>query len=78
MNEKFKIESGVPMPTRTGGRRCVYPLGKMSVGDSFLLSKDDLDRVRTAVSYYGKRNHKKFSIRKVDPVTKEYRCWRIA
>lgn len=33
----FKIEKNVPMPNRSRGRRKMYPLEKLRVGDSFLV-----------------------------------------
>lgn len=40
----YKIEKGVPMPN--GGK---YPLTDMGVGDSFLVSKDDLMGLRASI-----------------------------
>lgn len=74
----YEIENGVPIPVRN----CRYPFGSMAVGDSFALadsSLKELERVRSAASYFGIRHTpQKFSIRRADPITKEYRCWRVA
>lgn len=79
----YQVETGIPLPDlrgRTSNNR--YPFSEMNVGDSFPLETSDikeLERVRTAASYYGIRNKpKKFAIRRIDPITKAYRCWRVA
>lgn len=73
----YQIEKGIKLPAV---KAYVYGFDKMDVGDSFaLLSSDNRERqrVRSAASYYGHRNGKKFGIRITDPVTKKLRCWRI-
>lgn len=58
-----KIEKNIPIDVPRG-RRAHYPFGKMDVGDSFMVScsKDERKKICSAVSYYGKRNQKKFSV----------------
>lgn len=60
-SSQFKIEKNVPNPSN---KQNGYPFGEMDVGDSFLVTDPrDILRVVSAVSYFGKRNNKKFSIR---------------
>lgn len=77
MSTNFKIEHGVEIPAG-GNKRNTYPLAEMQVGDSFAFDKLNLLNLRSAASYFGARNNRKYSIRCVDPVKREYRCWRIA
>lgn len=76
MGTKYKIESGVPMPKR--GQICKYPFAEMNVGDSFALAASDRNRIKTAAIKFGHRHKQKYSIRCVDPIKGDYRCWRIA
>jgi hypothetical protein len=77
----YEIQSDIPLPRLVCGRDS-YPFASMAVGDSFALESNDIknvQRVRTAASWYGLRNEPvKFAVRRVDPITKQYRCWRIA
>jgi hypothetical protein len=77
METQYKIESGVAMPASRGRYR-KYPLAEMQVGDSFAVSRSEVDNIRNAVSFFGKRHNRKYTVRCVDPVKGEYRCWRIA
>lgn len=72
----FEIEHNVPMPTSQHGNE-KYPFPTMKVGDSFSF-RNDAVRVRSAANSYGRRKGLKFTIRCVDPIKSEYRCWRIA
>lgn len=74
---RYKIESCVAVPEARGRYR-KYPFNEMQTGDSFVVARDEVDRLRSSASWYGKRNGLKFAIRCVDPVNGEYRCWRIA
>ena len=71
--QQFQIEKGVPIPG-AGRSAAKYPLAEMEVGDSFFTDVER-DRIYTAVSYFGYRNNKKFSVRKVDG---GFRVWRTA
>lgn len=76
----YKIQSNIPLPTIRSSSRS-YPFAGMAVGDSFALESNgaaDVQRVRSAATHYGAYNQKKFAIRRVDPITKQYRCWRVA
>ncbi len=63
----FKIEKDVPIPEK-------YPFSKMGVGDSFDILDAGAKEVSAAVSYYGKKHGKKFTVRKT---ADGHRCWRI-
>lgn len=69
----IKIEKGIPLtnPVHPGGQR-KYPFGEMELGDSFYWD-GKRHRVDSAASYYGKRNNKKFAVRKEGSGA---RCWR--
>jgi hypothetical protein len=70
---EFKIDKGVPIPSK---QRTEYPWGRMEVGDSFFVEKDEQGRrLATAVKAVNRRvKNKKFIVRKV---LGGYRCWRI-
>lgn len=70
---EFKIEKNAVPQTPESRRR--YPFGDMEVGDSFWFSAAIYQQATPAASYYGKRNNKKFSVRKDGD---GYRCWRVA
>lgn len=83
MEEKFKIESGVPMPDKNH-RSAIYPFAQMKVGDSFLYSDVYSQRLQMR-AYSAARNWKShsniegvkdwvFTTRKVDNTI---RIWRI-
>ena len=65
----YEVEKDVPMTPRRK-----YPFDDMGVGDSFFLPVADREKINSAARYYGKREDKKFSIKKFD---NGYRCWRI-
>jgi len=75
----YKIEKNIPMPTARHSLR-KYPLSEMGAGDSFQIEggPEAAARVRYAAAYHGKRNNRKYTVRCTDPLTKSYRCWRIA
>jgi len=70
----FKIDTDIPAPpSRSRGGK--YPFGAMEVGHSFAFTKDNYVNAAAAASWFGKRNNRKYSIRKDGD---GYRCWRIA
>jgi hypothetical protein len=82
----IQIEKGVAIPKNTNsGRKRIYPLDEMSVGDSFYVACDEnnLDKisrsVRNTAINYTKRDTsavgKKFTVRNVEGGV---RCWRIS
>lgn len=75
-NEKFKIETGVPIPT-VCGKQERYPFGEMEVGNSFSFEGVEVSNVRQAASQHKRRkkNKVKFTVRKT---LNGYRCWRVA
>lgn len=64
----FEIEKGVPVT-----KKAKYSFESMEVGDSFFLSVDQRRKFSNTASGWGKRNGKKFIVRKVDG---GFRCWR--
>lgn len=71
---EFKIEKNALVPPPSGRPRR-YPFGDMEVGDSFWFAAAIYLQAAPAAAYYGKRNNKKFSVRKDGD---GYRCWRVA
>ncbi len=72
-SKPYTVESGIDVPV---GARCrKYPFDEMHVGDSFDLHGAKVSTVRSAASYYGKRNEMKFSIYQHGDT---YRCWRVS
>jgi hypothetical protein len=67
----FEIQSDLPLPPRTAGRRgSKYPLTDMEVGQAFLVGADDEGKavkattVRSAIGAFNKRNPgRKFAVR---------------
>lgn len=70
----FNIEKDIPLPEPRGART-KYPFEEMEIGDSFLFDKKQVNLIHFAKSQYGRRNNKKFSVRRIN--NDEYRCWRI-
>ena len=60
-----------------GSERAQYPFHTLNVGQSFLVPKDLVKRVRSASNQFGRRHGKRFSVR-VDPADGSARCGRIA
>ena len=71
----FEIEKDVKIPAKKK-LNLLYPFPFMEVGDSFLVKKDDLQKLHSSASYYRRRTDKtkKFTIRSVPDGA---RCWRI-
>lgn len=77
---KFKIEKGIPVPRKRGGRGR-FPLSKLDVGDSFdageynaKLYKQVREAIRTRGRYNVEAKDHKFVTRKVED---RLRVWRI-
>ena len=70
----FEIEKNVPIPSQINGKQ-IYPFDKMEIGDSFVFEKEFMNKVHYAKSQYGRRNEKKFALRRISDG--RYRCWRI-
>lgn len=93
MDQKIKIDKGIPIPSaRTGGRVFVqkYPFGDMEIGDSFLikknLSKSNKLRVKQASNIRSSLAHclRKYNKRRENPIQittrtldEGMRVWRI-
>ena len=71
----YEIEKGIPLPKGTHGRQCPYPLDKLNVGESFLITADSREYVSAKCSRYGRQHGKKFATKQVDGGV---RVWRIS
>ena len=79
---QYGIEKGIPAPTDGDyrGKRRLYPLHKMEMGDSFLVPIDDDKDVRkmsNSILGCGRRSRhlgKRFVVR---TLKNGIRCWRI-
>lgn len=86
---KYNIEKNVPAPNEYdyNGRRRLYPLAEMEIGDSFFVpfnENEDISNKKLANSILGcarrsRHNGKKFVIRtqKNSLGVNGVRCWRI-
>lgn len=74
---KIEICKGVPLPPGGGkGRPSLYPFREMEVGDSFVFpSGTPAENARTAAAWAGKRQGRKFCVRKIP---EGIACWRVA
>lgn len=71
---KYKIESGVPIPAGYGPRgTSQYPFMDMKVGDSFQVKDRTINAVRQNAFSWSRGSGKKFSVRKDG---KFVRAWR--
>ena len=69
----YKIESGIPIPPVARSRK-TYPFCRMSVGDSFQVSKDAADRAYSSAYAYGRKKNQRYSIRRNGTTA---RIWRV-
>ena len=70
--EKYVIEHGVSVPRAS----TKYPWRQMKVGDSFVASYEEVDRIRAAAAYFATRNPEfAFTTREVD--ADHVRVWRV-
>lgn len=67
----FKIDKNIPVPPSGGGRKPIYPFGKMKVGDSISVPKKKFHRARHNAYMFARKNKRKFVAR-----TSELRIWR--
>jgi hypothetical protein len=84
MTQEYEIEHGIPVPPLRSGSGIgeKMPLGKMELGDSFLvpihMSNGDARQLRNrlngVVGYYSKKSGKRFAVRSVDGGV---RVWRV-
>jgi hypothetical protein len=72
MMEKIQIDVGIAIPEITGvGRKSLYPIDQMKVGDSFFTTKKSVQR---AVTLFKKKHlGTDFTTRRVDG---GWRTWR--
>ena len=68
----FKIDKKIPLPNSIS--RNNYPFSEMEVGDSFEVGPEDINRIRPAATWYGKRHKMKFAVRHYAGA---FRCWRL-
>lgn len=66
----FKIEKGVPFVEKLTGK---YPFNQMEVGDSFVVSKDEILSATASAYRYAACNNAKFARRKIDGVFRIFR-----
>jgi hypothetical protein len=71
----YSIDKGVKMPSDAVKRTPKYPFHEMNVGDSFVASACLTDRLRTAMSAWGKKLGRKFILRKIGEQV--VRVWRV-
>jgi hypothetical protein len=63
----FKIEKGVPLIPRPGGRTgSKYPLDEMEVGDSFLVEGGTVKNLSCTIRAHAKKVGGKFATRTVE------------
>lgn len=76
----YEVESGIEIPASIAGRPRKYPFGDLEVNQSFFVPFDGkveravMNCLYTSASTYGRRNKKKFHIRRFPTGA---RCWRI-
>lgn len=76
----FKIETGIPVAPRVGGRIPKYPLGDLKKNHSFFvpLSEAPKSGLRVTVANYAERHEGyKFEVRKVKRPSEGFRVWRV-
>jgi len=81
VSNQFKIEKGVPLPSRLMRARSYYPFGDMEISDSFQVEgADNARKLKSAASYFGIRNGKRFTVRVTnrEGIPVSARCWRVA
>ena len=74
----FKVEKGVPLSPKAGGRRSFYPWADMEVGDSFIAgpySAKFQKSVINSAALQRRRHGRSFTTRKDGD---NLRVWRIA
>lgn len=74
MNPKdIKIDKHIPVPQRH--KRGMGVIAQtMEIGDSFAVSAEEANSIRSSIGYYGKRLGREFTVQKYKD---GYRCWRI-
>lgn len=72
----YAVDKNVPVPEPLKKKVVMkYPLNTMEVFDSFVVSPLEETKVRQAAYSYGKRNNRKYTVRRTE--TGELRCWRL-
>jgi hypothetical protein len=71
----LKIEKGVRIPDLPRrGRRALYPFKEMKIGDSFQVPLLDEVKVRSAVTWFARRNKVHFRVFKMKD---HIRVWKV-
>lgn len=75
IEEKVKIDKGIPMPGPCSGGLQGYPWAEMEVGDSFLHRATKPSNATAQASMAGNKYQRTFATRKT---AEGYRIWRTA
>lgn len=71
----YEIEKSIPIPEIVMGRKHVYPVNLMEVGDSFFISDgSNMNSMRASIRTAARRVGIKVTTRKVEG---GHRCWRF-
>lgn len=83
--DELPVESGIPIPEASPGRKSIYPWHKMKVGDSFLVTlgagqhiKVRTGSLRSAAATAAKKYGHKYTARVINGETPSIRVWRVA
>lgn len=83
--DELPVESGIPIPEASPGRKSLYPWHKMKVGDSFLVTlgpgqhiKVRTGSLRSAAATAAKKYGHKYTVRVIPGDTPSIRVWRVA
>ncbi len=68
----YPISPNIPIPNKRI-RPSKYPFAMLKIGDSFEFNKDEIKRVGSAASSFGKKHNKRFLVRRMGD---KGRCWR--
>lgn len=73
---QYPIDKDVPIPKKTkgSGRRTVYPLDKMELGDSFVVPLEQRKDLSVRIRYQAKKTGRAFTTRKISDTS--VRVWR--
>ena len=74
----FKVERNVPITPQATGRPAIraslYPFAELNVGDSFAVTTNNPQKIRSAAHHWGKTLGRVFQTRLTD---EGIRCWRV-
>jgi hypothetical protein len=75
MTEEFPIQGDIPLPKAVVRNGTKYPWPNMKTGDSIIVEKQYLDRIRTAAYDWARRHDAAFRSGKDEQGA--YRIWRV-